>query len=170
MSLGFLWTGLQQLFGGGRTVPRPTAAQLRQAAGLPVALPVTAANAVDAPRAVGVQAGPGFTGFTGREELGGEALAEGDAELFIHGEMVLHLDSSWLAYARYFPAAEELEVGLLSGGACRGLVVSQFPMQLALQFAQASSKGRFWWDFVFIRGKGSGIGMNRKTRLPVRWL
>lgn len=105
------------------------------------------------------------------EELGGEELEQGDADRFVAGQLVLFLDeSSWLRYAKYYPEAQELEVGLIAGGPdgvnCQGMVASAVGRELAVLFARARSKGTWWWDYVFVRGKGN----KGKTQRPVRRL
>jgi hypothetical protein len=149
--LSTIFGRLRSLFGGGAST-----------AGSGIAPPdVTQVAAAAAPLRVG---------YTGRAGLGGEELEQTDVDLFLRGELVQFADSSWIRYSRYYPERQELEIGLLNGKSCHGLVASQVPPELALRWAQAASKGSLWWQEFFVAGKGAGRGMNRKTHRPIRWL
>jgi hypothetical protein len=138
--------GITDLVSPGQGIAKPTAVQIATAAAGPQA------------------------GFTGRAGLGGEAVEQSDVDLFVGGEMALILDSSWLSYAKYYPAAEELEVGISTPVNCQGLVASNTNAALARRFAESPSKGSIWWSEFFVAGKGCGTGMTRKTHRPIRWL
>lgn len=152
--MAYLWDKLKQILAGAG------GAGLVQAPGIPKPTPAQIATA----------ANPLKAGFTGRGGLGGEELEQTDVDLFVAGELALILDSSWLSYAKYHPAAQELEVGIMHAVHCRGLVASSMTAEHARSFAQSPSKGSWWWQHVFVAGEGAGRGWDRKTHVPVRWL
>lgn len=76
-----------------------------------------------------------------------------EAEDFIYGGQILHVNSSNVAAMQYHPEDSKLMVEFLNGSA---YLYSNITPQEALQFVQAQSKGGAVWDMLRVRGSRTG--------------
>lgn len=68
---------------------------------------------------------------------------------FVENEEILHVHSSNVAAAQFFPKEQKIMIQFLSGAA---YLYSNFSSAEALEFATAASKGGFCWDRIRVRG------------------
>ena len=83
---------------------------------------------------------------------GGETLEGIDLDSFIKGEQIQFVDSSWLSWIKYNPSGYYLQIAIQGGGI---YTVGNISPLEALDFAQAPSKGRWFWDNIAVRGEGN---------------
>lgn len=110
--------------------------------------------------------GPGHLGRLAKSD--DMEFNEDDVSLFLQGEMVLFVESSNVEYAKYYPNDETLEVGFLAkppDNKPSAYLVLDVSVQEALTFANAESKGRWYWSNVRIRGTKDG---HKKTYVRLR--
>lgn len=71
-----------------------------------------------------------------------------EAEDFIYGGQILHVNSSNLTAAQYHPETQQMMIEYHDGA----YLYSNVTPQEALQFVQAQSKGGFIWSVFRVRG------------------
>jgi hypothetical protein len=72
-----------------------------------------------------------------------DQVKEDDVNAFVDGNMTLHVGSSWVAWFRYWPQQQELQIKFIRGKyTC---LYSGIDPGTAKAFAQSHSKGKFVW-------------------------
>lgn len=94
------------------------------------------------------------SGDTWPKILAKDFLPEDEVSAFLRGGHLLVVNSSWIAAAQYYPGSNKMMMVFLDrfGTPKSASMYGNISPREALSFAQAGSKGIWWWDHIGVRG------------------